>query len=91
MTPGRDAAQGILEICVRLSEEAAGFIASSAAVALHAVRIPARRLNAATAYLADAKAQFADQRDHFGLMDRGLESLTQQQAPTPRARSDPRL
>ena len=78
----------------RLSENAAEFIASNPAIALHAARILARRLHAATAYLADVKTQFADQKNHFGIMDRILELLLQHQArraPEPRARSDPRL
>jgi CRP-like cAMP-binding protein len=78
----------------RLSEDPAAFLASNPAIALHAARILARRLHAATAYLADVKMQFADQKNHFGIMDRILESLLQHQppqAPEPRARTDPRL
>ncbi|MFO1142714.1 MAG: cyclic nucleotide-binding domain-containing protein [Amaricoccus sp.] len=79
---------------VRLSTDAAGFIAANPEVALHTARMLARRLHAATAYLADVKAQFADQKNHFAMMDRILESLLQQQvahAPKPNARPDPRL
>jgi CRP-like cAMP-binding protein len=78
----------------RLSENAAEFIASNPAVALHTARILARRLHAATAYLADVKSQFADQKNHFAMMDRVLESLMQRQGsrtPRPRTESDPRL
>ena len=78
----------------RLSEDAAGFIAANPAVALHTARILAQRLHAATAYLADVKAQFADQNNHFAMMDRILDQLMQRQAaraPQPRVRSDPRL
>ena len=77
-----------------LSESAAEFIASNPAVALHTARILAQRLHAATAYLADVKEQFADQKNHFAMMDRVLESLMQRQASKarqPRARSDQRL
>ena len=77
-----------------LSESAAEFIASNPAVALHTARILAQRLHAATAYLADVKEQFADQKNHFAMMDRVLETLMQRQASKagqPRARSDPRL
>ena len=78
----------------RLSEDAAGFIAANPAVALHTARILAQRLHAATAYLADVKAQFADQKNHFAMMDRILDQLMQRQAtraPQARVRSDPRL
>ncbi len=81
----------------RVSENAAEFIASNPAVALHTARILARRLHAATAYLADVKAQFADQKNHFAMVDRILESLMQRQASRtagsaePGVRSDPRL
>ena len=77
-----------------VSENAAEFIAANPAVALHTARILAQRLHAATAYLADVKAQFADQKNHFAMMDRILDSLMQRQAArTPQARttSDPRL
>ena len=77
-----------------LSEDAAAFIASSPAMALHTARILARRLHAATAYLADVKTQFADQKNHFAMMDRILDTLMQRQgstAPPPRTGSDPRL
>jgi CRP-like cAMP-binding protein len=76
------------------SDRAAEFIAANPAVALHTARVLARRLYAATAYLADVRAQFADQKDHFALMDRILDSLMQRQgssARQARARPDPRL
>ena len=53
--------------------------------------IPAQRLHAATAYLADVESQFADQKNHFAMMDRILDTLMQRQAsraPRPRTRSD---
>ena len=78
----------------RLSEDAAGFIAANPAVALHTARILAQRLHAATAYLADVKAQFSDQKNHFAMMDRILDSLMQRQsarAAEPRTTPDPRL
>ena len=78
----------------RLSEDAAAFIAANPAVALHTARILARRLHAATAYLADVKTQFADQKNHFAMMDRILDTLMQRQAaeaPPPRTGADPRL
>ena len=73
---------------------AAEFIAANPAVALHMARILAQRLHAATAYLADVKSKFADQSNHFAMMDRILDSLMQRQAsraPRPRTEPDPRL
>ena len=81
-------------VTARCSEDAARFIAANPAVALHTARILAQRLHAATAYLADVKAQFADQKNHFAMMDRILDQLMQRQMPRPpqaRVRSDPRL
>lgn len=82
------------EVRARVSDEAAAFIADNPAVALHTARILAQRLHAATAYLADIKAQFADQTNHFGMMDRILDTLLQRQparqAP-PAPQADPRL
>ena len=78
----------------RMSEDAARFIAANPTVALHTARILAQRLHAATAYLADVKAQFSEQKDHFGMMDRILDQLMQRQparTPQARPRSDPRL
>src|SRR4051812_21560268 len=63
------------------AENPMAFIASNPAIALHTARILAQRLNAATAYLADVKLQFADQENHFALMDRILDALMQRQAP----------
>jgi CRP-like cAMP-binding protein len=79
---------------VRLAEDGAGFLAANPAVALHTARILARRLHAATAYLADLKAQFADQKNHFAMMDRILDTLIERQssrAPQPGKEADPRL
>ncbi len=70
------------------------FIASNPAIALYAARVLAQRLNNATAYLADVKLQFADQKNHFAMMDRILDTLMLRQAakaPQPAIRSDPRL
>ena len=64
-------------------------------MALHTARILARRLHAATAYLADVKTQFADQKNHFAMMDRILDIADAapgaRPAPPPRTGSDPRL
>lgn len=60
-------------------ENAAEFLSSSPAVALHCARLLAQRLSDATTYLADFKAQFADRSDHFGMVDEILDSLINQQ------------
>jgi CRP-like cAMP-binding protein len=76
------------------SDDAAAFIATNPAIALHTARILAQRLHAATAYLADVKVQFADHKNHFAMMDRVLDTLLQRQAPKPpqpRVTADPRL
>lgn len=78
------------------SDDAETFIAGNPAIAMHAARVLAQRLYHATTYLADLKEQFADKSDHFGLMDRILDELMQQQrslaktAPRPAA-DDPRV
>ncbi|MEL7345521.1 MAG: cyclic nucleotide-binding domain-containing protein [Pseudomonadota bacterium] len=60
-------------------EDAGAFLSSSPAVALHCARLLAQRLQDATTYLADFKAQFSDRSDHFGMVDEILESLINQQ------------
>lgn len=58
-------------------------------------RLLAQRLADATGYLADIKRQFADRRDHLGMVDQVLDTLIQRQRPTVAAgstlKSDPRL
>lgn len=86
--------QALGPVRAHMSENAGRFIAANPAVALHTARLLAQRLHAATAYLADVKAQFADQKNHFAMMDRILDRLMQRQAaraPEPRTGSDPRL
>ena len=59
--------------------DAGTFLSSSPAVALHCARLLAQRLQDATTYLADFKAQFSDRTDHFGMVDEILDSLINQQ------------
>ena len=63
------------EVAAYVTDDGAGFIAANPKIALHTARILAQRLYLATAYLADLKEQFADQSDHFGVMDRILDTL----------------
>jgi CRP-like cAMP-binding protein len=93
-TPCTASVRALGPVRAHLSENAADFIASNPAVAMHTARTLAQRLHAATAYLADIKSQFADQKNHFGMMDRVLDTLMHRQAskaPQPRVKSDPRL
>jgi CRP-like cAMP-binding protein len=78
------------------SDDAAAFISENPAIAMHTARVLAQRLYHATTYLADLKEQFADKSDHFGLMDRILDELMQQQRSLAQAAprqvsDDPRL
>ncbi len=80
----------------RMAPDGAACLAARPELALHAARILAGRLTRATAYISDLKAQFADRSDHFGLVDRVLDTLLQQQQvqgvrPPGRKDEDPRL
>jgi CRP-like cAMP-binding protein len=79
-----------------IAEDASGFIRAHPEIAVHTARILARRLYDATAYLADLKAQFQDQSNHFGMMDTILAALLEQQKPAapdaaPTRPEDPRV
>jgi CRP-like cAMP-binding protein len=82
-------------VVVHVVEDAAGFMGSSPAIALHTARMLAQRLHDATTYLADLKAQFESEAGHLGMVDRILGSLLNQQLDTAEARivprDDPRL
>lgn len=71
------------------------FLAERPEVALHSARLLAQRLYDATTYLADLKRQFVDEQSHFGMVDRILGSLLNQQMERPvtseKDRADPRL
>lgn len=83
------------EVTAHVTGNGADFIADNPAIALHTARILAQRLYLATAYLADLKEQFSDHADHFGVMDRILDTLLQKQGVSPLAEphphQDPRL
>lgn len=80
---------------VRQVEDGAAFLASTPEVALHTARLLAQRLHDTTTYLADVKAQFENKSDHFGMVDRIIGSLLNQQAAKTTAKApekaDPRL
>lgn len=80
---------------LRTVADGAGFLAAHPDVALHLARMLAQRLQDATTYLADLKQQFADRQEHFGMVDRILGSLMNQQRDRlpspPDAGSDTRL
>jgi CRP/FNR family transcriptional regulator, cyclic AMP receptor protein len=82
-------------VTVKMVADGQAFLASSPVVALHTARILAQRLHDSTTYLADMKAQFGDRSDHFGMVDRIIGALQNQQTDTAAApaerTSDPRL
>lgn len=82
-------------VTVKAVRDGEAFLASTPVVALHTARILAQRLYDSTTYLADMKAQFQDKTDHFGMVDRIIGALLNQQGgpqATPVARKDdPRL
>ena len=78
-TPTSARVEAMGGVRVHVIEEASVRLAGSPELALHTARILARRLVGATAYLADIKRQFADQQNHFGMLDQVLDRLLQQQ------------
>jgi CRP-like cAMP-binding protein len=60
---------------VHVIEDADAFLKAQPQVLWLVARLLARRLNAATGYLADLKQQFADHDDHFAMVGEVLESL----------------
>ncbi len=62
-----------------LVENAETFLASAPDVLRHVCKVLALRLQLATEYLADLKRQYADSRDHLGMVDQVLEGLLHQQ------------
>ncbi len=64
---------------VHLIEDGAQFLNANPHVLLPIATLLARRLQSATTYLVNLKHQFQDQKDHFGMVDEVLESLTHQQ------------
>ncbi|MEM8958479.1 MAG: cyclic nucleotide-binding domain-containing protein [Pseudomonadota bacterium] len=88
-------ATAVTDVHARHSSDGAALLASRPVLGMHAARVLARRLHAATAYLADLKTQFSDRSDHFGMMDVILEALLQKQGTaadqTVKPQQDPRL
>ena len=64
---------------VHAVEDGASFMSSHPGLSWLVARLLARRLNAATTYLADIKKQFSDSGNHLELVDEVLESLMHQQ------------
>jgi len=74
------------------------FLAETPEIALHAARLLAARLHAATTYIADLKVQFGGEAGHLGMMDRMLDAMLEAApenaglgATRPDAGRDPRL
>lgn len=82
-------------VTVKAVADGEAFLASTPVVALHTARILAQRLYDSTTYLADMKAQFQDKTDHFGMVDRIIGALLNQQGGAKPAvaerKDDPRL
>jgi CRP-like cAMP-binding protein len=80
---------------VYVAENAETFLQSSPQMLRQIGALLAHRLQCATGYLADIKRQFAENRDHFGMVDEVLETLLHQQrrvfSPGSDQESDPRL
>lgn len=78
-----------------LIEDAGTFLTTAPQMLHHIGTLLALRLQSATGYLADFKRQYAERRDHFGMVDEVLETLLHQQkrafTPGPDTGSDPRL
>lgn len=76
-------------------ENAGAFLQSEPEILRHIATLLALRLQSATGYLADVKRQFAESRNHLGMIDEVLESLLHQQKsefnPGPGQGPDPRL
>lgn len=68
----------------RVADDPMRFLDEHPEAALELARVAAGRVDALTQYLVDVKRQYADQGDHFGMLDTVLGALSQQQAPTAR-------
>ena len=64
---------------VRIIENAMNYLAHHTAMLVPIAQLLARRLQGSTTYLVDLKRQFEHHKDHFGMVDEVLESLTHQQ------------
>lgn len=64
---------------VRVIDNAIEHLRQNPKLVLPIAQLLARRLQNSTSYLVDLKKQFEDRRDHFGMVDQVLESLTNQQ------------
>jgi CRP/FNR family transcriptional regulator, cyclic AMP receptor protein len=74
-----------------LVERASEFLRANTDITYQLALLLARRLYNVTSYLADVKRQYADQQDHFAMVDEVLESLLHQQVEecTPGSDRDP--
>jgi CRP-like cAMP-binding protein len=83
------------QVTVKEVTDGEAFLSSNLVVALHTARTLAQRLHDSTTYLADLKAQFQDKTDHFGMVDRIIGALQNQQGasagPAVERKDDPRL
>jgi CRP/FNR family cyclic AMP-dependent transcriptional regulator len=77
--PHTASVRAVTEAKVHVVEDASRFLNANPNVLLPIATLLARRLQSATTYLVNLKHQFRDQKDHLGMVDEVLESLTHQQ------------
>ncbi len=78
-SPHTATARALGEARVHVIEDGAAFLSAHPELAWLVARLLARRLNAATTYLADIKRQFAGAGNHLEMVGEVLESLMHQQ------------
>lgn len=78
-SPHTATARALGEATVHVVDDGAAFMSAHPELAWLVSRLLARRLNAATTYLADIKRQFAGSGNHLELVGEVLESLMHQQ------------
>jgi CRP/FNR family transcriptional regulator, cyclic AMP receptor protein len=77
--PHTASVRAVTDAKVHVIEDASQFLSANPHTLLPIATLLARRLQSATTYLVNLKQQFQDQKNHFGMVDEVLESLTHQQ------------
>ena len=67
------------ETTVHVIDDARSALGDNHDLMVPIAKLLARRLQSATSYLVDLKRQFHDQKDHLGMVDEVLESISHQQ------------
>jgi CRP/FNR family transcriptional regulator, cyclic AMP receptor protein len=89
--PHMATARAVMPSRAYVVERANEFLRSNSDITYQLALLLAQRLYNVTTYLADIKRQYADQQDHFAMVDEVLESLLHQQVEecTPGSDRDP--